>query len=99
MRDGYIGPGLRHSLCCQLADHALQVLSEAQILDYCPDDYGGTVTDDHRNLVWDCTYEEAASLDDYSLARKYEAVLHPSRETNEKFSSPYTWTKDREGLN
>lgn len=95
----YLNTIHRHAMCCELADYGLKSARPSDIVALCPEDYGGIVSDDHRNFLWDRYYEEAAMLDDYALSRKYEELLHPERDTAKKFSDPSTWVKDRKLCN
>lgn len=83
LKDGYLADSYRHSLVCKLADKSLAALTDAQIIKLCPDDYGPTITDDHRCAVWDQAYEEFDALDDYVLSRKAEALLAPDGRVQE----------------
>lgn len=71
----YLSPDQRHRLCCQLADKALNSFSEKQIIELCPQDYGASVTDDHRNFIWNNLYDEYNSLDDGELSLRAHYVL------------------------
>lgn len=98
--DAYLSGAQRHSMCCKLADYAVKVNEErGTIIELCPPDYSAVVTDDHRNLVWDRCYEEAAMLDDYSLSRKYEELLHPNGAVADRLHDSSTWIKDRKLCN
>jgi hypothetical protein len=84
---GYCNDEQRHSICCKLADAVLSKMSTSQILAYCPQYYGPDVTDNHRSYIWDQCYDEYDALDDYTLMRRYEAVMHPDGQIEASFRS------------
>lgn len=94
LRD-YLSVAKRHEMCCKLADLTLTLFEPDEMVKHCPADYGSEVTDLHRMYLWDRSYEEAATLDDYTLMRKYEGIVQPNGEANRRFHDPHTWVKDR----
>jgi hypothetical protein len=65
----------RHRVICKLADSALATLSEEKMIALCPDDYGSTLTDDHRLYLWNKAYDEYAELDDWDLYLQYSRIF------------------------
>ena len=69
-------PSGLHILAKELADKYIRELSEEQIVSLCPNDYGSTVTDDHRNLIWDLLYNEVVEMEPleiYDMHKKFVA--------------------------
>lgn len=73
----YINAAHRHSIICKCAEYCLKKLTDKQIVDSCPLDYGAIVTDDHRSLIWDRLYDEFDMMGDDELIRKSEEILQP----------------------
>lgn len=82
---GYLREDVRHEYCVKLADLYLSRMSPLQIIQYCPPYYGPDVSDAHKEYLWDQFYEESNQLDDYTLARKIEDLLHPEGQIAESY--------------
>lgn len=67
---------LVHKMRCHLADYLLGTMPENEIIAACPDDYGPTVTDDHRNYLWNLFYDECSLLEPVEAWEYYYEVVH-----------------------
>jgi hypothetical protein len=54
---------LEKSMVTELADLLLGNLTEEELLYLCPDDYGATIEEDHRVLVWNRLVDYLSLLD------------------------------------
>ena len=72
-----------HTMKVAIADYRLEDMTDEQIINVCPLDYGTEITDDHLNLVWDRLYTELDNLDEIELLTLYEHYLALVREDAE----------------
>lgn len=76
MIDTYISESQRKHIICRLSDGTLKRLSDEQIVDMCPLDYGSSVTDDHRLYIWNSAYDEFEKLSDTDLLIREELYFN-----------------------
>lgn len=66
----------RHTILVALTNMAVDQLSDKEIIQMCPGDYGSEVSEDHLNFLWDKLYTDYNRLDDIGL---YELFLQVER--------------------
>lgn len=68
----------RHDMLVTLANTALDQLEDSEIIELCPSDYGGEVTEDHLNYLWDKFYTDYNNMDDEELYRFWDRIQEAS---------------------
>ena len=64
----------RHDLIVTLANLSLDEMTDEEIVRMCPTDYGGEVTEDHLNYLWDMLYTDYERMSDDELYSLWERV-------------------------
>lgn len=64
----------RHDLLVALANLALDELSDEEIVELSPVDYGPEVTEDHLNYMWDQLYTNYDKMDDMELLEFWNKI-------------------------
>ena len=64
----------RNELILSLTNMAMDQLTDPEVVEMCPLDYGAELSEDHLNFVWDRIYDAYEGRDDMELLELWQQI-------------------------